>query len=361
MQNRKFSLKKWLLASILVSFIYCPLVVAATLSHLYDVSLPTQTLSEDEKQNLFQQGLILVLERINGQSGIENYPAVSAALKEPTRFVEQYAYEGDKLYIKYSAQLINQLIANTGETVWGQTRPSVILWLALEQEPQQRHLIGAESDPLLQAELLKIAKDSGLPLVIPLLDLEDVSVVTVADVWGQFPSVLREASKRYGAQAILIGRVAHHKGLSQDAKLWSGYWQLLTDQDSPSWRVQGTTLNEVLTQGISGTTQFLKGHYGVKAMPQNPAPSKSILIEVQDIQNIQDFVKVENYFKSLDQVNRVNVYQIFSHSAIFEIVPRSNQDSQTLQRIITLDSHLISLAMEQNPIENVDLAYRWIP
>lgn len=356
-----FSLRKWLLASTLMCLFYCPLSKAAIVSHLYDVSLPAQTQTEQEKKDLFQQGLLQVLERINGRPGIEAYPAVAQALKQASNYVEQYSYDGDKLCVKYSAPLVNQLISSTGERVWGQTRPSVILWLAMETEPQQRHLIGAESDPSLQSSLLKIAKQAGLPLVLPLMDLEDVSVVTVADVWGQFPSVLREASRRYGAQAILIGRITHRKDIGPETKSWNGYWQLLTDQETPSWRVQGETLEEVLTQGMTGTSHFLKGHYGVKNTSNRIFPAKPILVGVEDIQTAQDFAKVETYLASLEQVSRVNVYQIFAHGAIFEIFPKSDEDSETLKRIIRLNHRLTSLSTEEKSLENVDLAYRWIP
>ena len=55
--------------------------------------------------------------------------------------------------------------------------------------------------------MLEIAEKRGLPLAFPLLDTEDLQSVTFSDIWGGFDERIIAASKRYGANSILIGRV----------------------------------------------------------------------------------------------------------------------------------------------------------
>ena len=46
--------------------------------------------------------------------------------------------------------------------------------------------------------------NAGLPIALPLLDLEDMTAVTFADVWGGFDEPVQRASTRYRADATLI-------------------------------------------------------------------------------------------------------------------------------------------------------------
>src|SRR5258706_15949695 len=56
-------------------------------------------------------------------------------------------------------------------------------------------------------ELLAVADERGLPVTLPLLDVQDLRAVTFADVWGGFEDRVAAASARYRADALLIGRV----------------------------------------------------------------------------------------------------------------------------------------------------------
>jgi hypothetical protein len=349
--------KLWLLAGLLVSLTIVPLAYGAVVAHLYDVTLPVQSQSEDEWQSLVQQGLSQVLERTCGNTNVSTQPQVKKALDSAQDYVEQYAYEGNNLTIKYSPDLVNQLLEKTGQSVWGQRRPNVVLWLAIEDN-QQRRIVGAETDPTLHTYLTQFAKQKGIPLILPLMDLEDMSAVTVTDVWGQFPSVLSQASERYGAQIILLGRVMHH---ANSANVWEGNWQLLTRVDLPSWNVQAASLEEVLAQGISQSTQYLK---------TNPAQSnqkavratrgKPFLIGIEGIQSSNDFAEIEKYLKGLDQVVDVNIHQLLGQVAVFEVTPRQENGFQALELSIAMDSHLVPAVNSAHGVSGVESVYRWV-
>lgn len=349
--------KLWLLVGLLVSLIGAPQAHCAVLAHLYDVTLPVQSQSEDEWQQLVQQGLGQVLERASGDTNVSALPQVKKALDSAHDYVEQYAYEGNNLTIKYSADLVNQLLEKTGQAVWGQRRPNVVLWLAIEDN-QQRRIVGAETDPALHTYLSQFAKQKGIPLILPLMDLEDMSAVTVTDVWGQFPAVLQQASERYGAQIILLGRVTHHDSAST---VWEGNWQLLTRADVPAWKVQGQSLEEILSQGISQSTQFLKANpVQNNAKMLQATRGKPFLIGIEGIQSSNDFAEIEKYLKSLDQVVDVNIHQLLGQVAVFEVTPRQANGFHSLEQTIAMDNHLIPALNSVQGVAGVESVYRWV-
>lgn len=356
--HRIITPKVGLLLGWLLVTLYSSCLSATFVSHLYEATLECRSQNEEERQQLFQQGLRQVLDRISGQTATRPSTPLEQALRNAGTYVDQYIYEENSLTIKYNSELINKLIQKTGERQWGQRRPSVIVWLALEEQ-QQRRLIGVEAEPALPALLGELAQKQGLPVILPLMDLEDVSSITVADVWGQFPSILKEASVRYGAQAILIGRISHRQPANSPLKEWDGHWQLLVEEDAPSWRVEGQSLREILSLGITGASHYLIGHYGIKENKLANNSHKPIVISVQNIKSAREFIDVETYLHSLDPVSNVQVRQVGQGGAVFEIIPRATNGLVALEQAIGLDQRLMAAAPK--PLDKVDVAYRWIP
>ncbi len=327
---------------------------------LYEATLSCQSQAEAERQTLFKQGLIQVLEKLSGEKGFERDEKVIRATARITDYVEQYAYQGNELTVRFSADLINRLLNQSGHAaVWGQRRPKVILWLAVEQN-QDRHLVGAETDPNLQAQLEKWAAEKGLPLVLPLMDLEDVSNVSVTDVWGQFPSTIQEASKRYEAQVVLVAKLSQNL-TAQDGKVWVASWQLLTAKDSPSWTVSGETRDDVLMQGLASTSHYLIGRFGQKS-PALPGNDKPFLVGVDNVQNAYDYANVEKHLANLAPADAINIRRIDGLLAVFEITPRGGNGREAFVQALQLEHHLQRTNLDESTmLSEVDLLVRWNP
>ncbi len=188
-----------------------------------------------------------------------------------------------------------------------------------------------------------------------------MSAITVTDVWGQFPNVLQQASLRYGAQTILLGRVIRSNDPSREG--WEGNWQLLRE-DSPTWRVQGKTLEEVLSQGVTGVTRFLKANIEPKATKEPgrfSAGEKPFLIAVEGISSSNDFMGVEAYLKGLSPVKEVNIHQLLGAVAIFEITLRNEMGRHALEQAVSMDQHLIPALGKHQEVAKIESSYRWVP
>src|SRR5690606_25504380 len=121
--------------------------------------------------------------------------------------------------VEFNAARVSQALAQRNRPVWGPERPLTLLWVAFDDGFGERVLLGANDagvaagSPLAEllqttrAELAAAADERGLPIALPLLDLEDLQALTFTDVWGGFEEPIRAASARYGADSILIGRV----------------------------------------------------------------------------------------------------------------------------------------------------------
>jgi hypothetical protein len=350
-----FSIRVWLITIFLSSI--AVLAYADATPNLYMASVPSQSQSEEERQILIKQGLEQVIERLSGETEIARNPEMKRALDNASDYLEQYSYKGNVLEMKFSPEQVNQLVYKSGKPTVSQPRQSkIVVWLALEDEQQQRRLIGSETDPKIQSYLAELSHQNGIPVILPLMDLEDVSAVSVTDVWGQFPLVLQQASQRYGANAILIGRIRQLKGNE-----WQANWQLMADKNPPTWEVRGRSLEDVIAQGIHNASGQFKGRASDETSPRaGYGKAKPFLIGVENVQSAGDFNKVEAYLRSLNQVVDVNVSQIVGNGVIFEITMSSNNTRYAFEKMMSTDPHFLA---SPNPAQfaEVDMVYRWIP
>ncbi len=345
------------LAAVLL-FLSLGMKTQAAVTPLYEATIACQSQSEAERQTLFKQGLIQVLEKLSGETGFDKDEKVNKAFSNITDYVEQYAYQGNEIHVRFSTDLINRLMNQSGHNaVWGQRRPNVILWLAVEDN-QQRRLVGQETDPTLQAQLEKWATEKGLPLLLPLMDLEDVSSVTVTDVWGQFPNTLQQASKRYDAQVILVARLTHTPASD---KPWQANWQLLTANETPSWTVTGLTQEEVLKQGLASTSHYLMGRFGQKNLVRTATSDKPFLVAVDNVQNANDYSNVGKYLSNLQPNNVVNIQRIDGDMTVFEITPRNGYGREAFEQALQLEHHLQREPTTHASLSEIDLMVRWNP
>lgn len=325
---------------------------AKPLSTLYEVPLACESQQEAERQALFTQGFLQVLGRLSSDPHIGSAANVKAALKHVVDYVEQYTYEKNTLVVRYNEALIKELLGKTGGAVWGSDRPQVVLWLALEQN-DERHLVGAETDPDVHATLKKIAQQQGLPLVLPLMDLEDVSLVTVTDVWGQFTDVLTTASQRYHAKILLVGRLKQVEGR------WQSDWTLRYADLPTRWQGEGNSLEKVMENALQKTSQYLRQQLAVPTNSHQTA-GQPLLIGIQGIRTRGDFKNVSRYLNHLNGIKSVEVQQVIGDTALFEIIPYGSQGKATFAQMLNGEQHLIA-AIPRQSLANVDLVYEWEP
>ena len=169
---------------------------AEKLDNLYEVQRPVTDRSIAQRDSQLEEAFKQLILKVSGSAQVLQSQSVQRALTQPMHYVEQYVYQQQTLQARFSDKLIGQLINQAGYPVWGPIRPVLILWLGIESA-ETRRLATLEQDLNLYEIIQGLAQTKGLPLIIPLLDLQDVASVTISDIWNQFPSGLKKASLRY--------------------------------------------------------------------------------------------------------------------------------------------------------------------
>jgi hypothetical protein len=196
-------------------------VQAVDVPTLFTAEVPFDEASENPRDDAYKAALIEVLARVSGSLLSGDEEAIDELFPVPAAYVTQFRTGAeDTLWVSFDDEAIERVLRAAGQTVWGSDRPLTLVWLAVDWGQGEREIIAA-GDPervsqqsrsidrnrLLRERVLEIAEKRGLPLAFPLQDTEDLQSVTFSDIWGGFDERIIAASKRYGANSILIGRV----------------------------------------------------------------------------------------------------------------------------------------------------------
>jgi len=324
------------LASLLAWLLATP-VAASQVSDLYEAEVPVEDRSAERRTSGIAEALRTVLVKVTGDRSVVSHPGVAADLGQAYQYVQQYRYRpapepvtaeppaeavaetepGWLLWARFDAAAVDRLLQARGLPVWGETRPDAVLWLALE-DGRQRFLVGQESRPELVAALEQAAAERGVPVLMPLLDLEDRARVRASDVWGEFEQVLVRASARYSATVVLAARAA------RSGNGWAVQWALYEGGSAEHWRSFGSAVDLALTTGFQQGVDFIADRYA----PVAGAGAEAVVrLEVSGIDSVADYAKVARYLRQLTPGERADPERVKPGSIVYRIRIRGGLNS----------------------------------
>lgn len=174
-------------------------------SSLYEVEVAVADQSPAARRVAARAGLEMVLVRVTGLSVLPPTPRLAEALSQPDRFYSRFlVVDGEHLRFFFTPAAVLNLIDAAKLPIWPANRPEAIAWLVVEQDGVRE--IVQDGHPLATA-LVQQARQRGFVVRLPLLDLQDRAQVQPAVIWGGATLPLVAASRRYGADVVLIGRL----------------------------------------------------------------------------------------------------------------------------------------------------------
>jgi hypothetical protein len=343
MKNSIVRAGQWMATAALLCFLPSP-VPGVSGQDLFEAEVPVTSQQPAERTAAMKTALSEVLVRVTGQRELLRSGRARALLDDPARYVQQYRYftvpdsspPELRLRVRFDGNAVRQVLSEQGVAYWGGSeRPDTLVWLAVE-ESGRRYILSAEDDTQARRLLGKAAQQRGVPLVFPLMDLEDESQVRFSDIQGGFHQRVLAASERYDPQAVLIGRL--HRGPSGS---WVARWELRVAGNPTRWSDSNAQLGGVLQAGIDNVADTLASRLAVST---GATLGNTVTITVQDINTLTAYARVTGYLASLTTVNRLQVQQVAESSVQYAL--QLNGTLQGLTQTIAIGSVLEPLAME---------------
>ncbi|MCP5407350.1 MAG: DUF2066 domain-containing protein [Chromatiaceae bacterium] len=295
--------------------------MSAQVDGLYDAESPVSGGDASERNSAIRDAFAKVLVKLTGNSGIASRKALAADLENASHYVQQYRYEaapavgnevqsGRLLQVSFDKNEINRLLQNRGLPIWSANRPSVLLWVGEEQQGKRR-LLNPDMDTDVRAALDQVAAERGVPLLLPLMDLEDQGQMQVADIWGNFENNIRAASRRYASDLILTGRLVR-----VDKSLWRGEWRLYHADSQSNWNNEAASRNALTVDALQRTADSLANRF---APIKEERSLSTVRLRVSGIDSLEDYAAVLRLLGGQSSLERVVISSVEPNAVVYDL------------------------------------------
>ena len=319
------------------------IVSAAEVTDLYQAQSAVASQSEEDRQRLAPELLKQVVVKVVGDRRAVEHADISALVTDADRYVDQYYYQqipnSDSdvaeqqlaLMLEFNAEGINNALQRIGLPVWDKIRPETLFWVAIEYAGKQQ-LIGEGDEDSLLFHIEQAAKKRGIPLLLPLMDLEDQTQLTFNDVATGNNTAVKQASERYGSSVIVSARL---RGNEESVEI---SWQALLGEEVERWSSQG----DVKTAIQNGVDEFADRLGRRLNISFSESDNTEMEIHVSGIEDYDGYSRLMDYLGSLQVVSDIKVGSLGSEKLdlvlLIQAEPEKFRQLLAMGRVIEPDT-----------------------
>ena len=343
---------------------------AAEVSKLDESLVPVDSRSATERKQAISTGLKSVILKNSGSKSALAHSSIAAMVKQPTPLISQFGYQerDGELYLQVSFdhKRIIRLLREAQQPVWGKQRPLTLVWI-VEDIPGERVIVNdeslLESRDLFQAE----SEDKGVPLLFPLMDLDDNMKVSANDIRGMFADQVAGASQRYQADYFVMASIdTTAEPLKYNLALYPlgrgepMHTPLVSKRDAVG------DINTAVAEMISTVSEYYVGRYAIV----DTGAEIDSHVDFIDITDMKQLVSIEKYLKQLSAVKSVQLTQLNGTRARYTLELFGTEED--LHRLMNLEPRVHAqedLTIDPfnkvqgsdpfSPKESVGVEYRW--
>jgi hypothetical protein len=301
-------------------------------TNLYTAEVPFDASQRDARANAYRTALNEVLVRVTGTPELAASGEMASLFPNPAQLVMQYRPgEDGTLVVSLDGVTIERVLRQAGATVWGSERPLTVVWLAVDWGLGEREIIAAD-DPqrmpgdsrsidrnrLLRERVQDAATRRGIPVVFPLMDTVDLQRIGFSDIWGGFDDQLLEASSRYEAPSVLVGRI--RADTSQPPR-----WTWYLGGSRFAWPGSPEEAIDELANSLVGRFAF-----------QGNQSLETVDLTITGIDSVEDFGRVQRYMDNLRVADNVEVLSVADARITYRIAVQGG--SERLENALGLSS-----------------------
>ena len=334
-----------------------PAGFALPVQGLYQEEIAVTNQGEQERRRAYTEAFSRVITKVTGERRWWQHPQVAAAISSADRYVAEVSYrstgvagpQSGQLDVRFDRSQIDDLLNQANIPIWDNNRASVLLWLTVQDTDGRRTMLGSSAEHPLLDQVRQFADERAVPVLIPILDLEDRRLVNPNQAWALDESALRQAAERYDADSVLAGRV-----LMTPAGELVGFWQFIFRDDVRAFD-HIAAADTYMEMPLDQASARLAGYFGL--VQSEFEREDRVSIRVDGITTLQSHTQLVSYLESLSVVQQVQVSAL-SPEAV-ELNLRLLGTRQILTEFISLGRDLQPVNFQPGQAVGDQLHYRW--
>ena len=344
-------------------------VWAEVVPWIYDGDVAVASQSDADRRRGGGSALLEVLTRLTGMREIPIGTVVDDAIAEPERYYVRYGFStrdveragGEeidtetRLEIRFEHTAVLGLLRRAGLPVWSADRPTVLAWVVLDRDAGRKVVSASATGALgeVASAIEAEARRRAIDITLPLVDLDDRGLL-VTDLWGRFWTPIGNASRRYAADLVLLGRVVE----DLNGRCVSD-WELRSpdrgDEFAARFDHGGASSARAAGEAVHRLADVLAQRLAVRG-----GDLGTIVVTVRGAQTVQGYASVLAYLESREYIARVDVSVVEPDAIHLRLHSRSPRAQ--LVELLMLGGYLSEsqAAYSQQPLTGPRLELTWM-
>lgn len=389
-----FFLFSWMFLFMFAIGAFADLTNAAS-SNLYIINVPVASDSTVDRNKAFLETFKKVLLQVTKNPEVISLPQVKAKFNKPEVFVKSYSYFHQAntsqqdlfLRVEFDPKAIESLLASVDikpiavkDSADSENKPlpvnvndskvdivqnsDVLVWLTiLENNSANNSVLSDSSSSDLVDNLKSEANALGIDVLLPVMDLSEVSTITAEDICNFNTEAITKASKKYHTSAVMIGCI----GKNLTGK--KGRWLILANNKQYALVLYGNDDEDIVKQAVSNVSEVLhRSLQGQEAEPNsvNAVPSdvangtsEKIILKIEGVSNFKQYSNIIRYLQSIAPLTNVELINLNSSSVELSAMVSGGKD--VLEKALASPSQnkLVPVNENEGESENNDFYFHY--
>lgn len=339
---------------ILICILMCCLFSVSWSLPLNEARVPVA----DRSAGVFATALPLaykqVLIKLSANPAIMSIQQVADSVVRAQEYLTSYSYQKAEnsalgLHVVFDEAAIKALLEGVNQRVWEGERSPTLILLSMQTEAGQNVISSLQDSPLISV-LQTAAKDRGLRVIFPVMDLEDQSVL-VNQQGEQTNMNFTPFMDRYQVKSVLFGKVV----LDADNQYHIA-WTMALGNTQNQWSSENTDITNAIAVGMDKLLETLANHY---ASIQSTKALANVFLEVDGINGLRDYVKVVSAVRHLHNVKAVSVKDMNLKSLVLQVKVAGG--AEALVGELSHSNNLTPLSStNEEGASTENLVYQWV-
>lgn len=287
-----------------------------TMNALYEAELSVPAQSHDVRERAVKEAFKEVMTKLTGNPAILEQDVIKENLRRANYFVKEYHYSTTSpdaynysLHVSFQKDEIDQLVKQANIPFWDSKRPVILVWLIVNRHTGTEILSSEMQSPFIRA-MLKQSKKLGLPIVLPMMDVPDLTTISSEDIEEMNQEKLFQAAKRYGADGILIGNIERTRFNYQSR------WQLVLGGKDWGWKIDKNNEYELGADIINKIGQ---------ALTKQLYDEQALTLIIDQVNRPGDLINVMKYLRQLPDVKESQVSKVTNDTVELQVTVKTQE------------------------------------